>query len=213
MANEEDEFTRIDLQGDIVQRRLVRLRLVDLRHMIESDDGRAHGLGLLRVFDRQRRKRGRQIGTNSRLGRNMAAAASTAGRRLIRCGERASCLGAHSAVCRGGIRGSSDAGTRMGGMAAHRRRHPRRCPRFEGIATSRVIGVRHRVLRSNNGYWTQPAYSTKTRKSPLASLRNKHCTEQSLKSSVCAQGKNGSQNASRSPRHPEGLPGTVCVQT
>lgn len=65
----------------------------------------------------------------------------------------------------------------MGGMAAHRRRHPRRSPRFEGIATSRVIGVRHRVLRSNNGYWTQSAYSTKIRKSLLASLRNKHCTE------------------------------------
>ena len=53
MANEEDELARIDLQGDIVQRRLVRLRLVDLRHMIEGDDRRTHGLGLLRVFKRK----------------------------------------------------------------------------------------------------------------------------------------------------------------
>ena len=66
----------------------------------------------------------------------------------------------------------------MGGMAALQRwRHRDAAPASRGIATSRVIGVRHRVLRSNNGYWTQPAYSTKTRKSLLASLRNKHCTE------------------------------------
>ena len=177
MANEEDELARIDLQGDVVQRRLVRLRLVDLRHMIEGDDRRTHGLGLLRVFKRKRRKRRRQVGTNGRLGGSMVTAASVAGCKFVHCGERASCLGAHSAVCRGGARGLSDVGACMGGMAAHRRRHPRRSPRFEGIATSRVIGVRHRVLRSNNGYWTQPAYSTKTRKSLLASLRNKHCTE------------------------------------
>ena len=61
MTDQKHEFARVDLQRDIMQRRLVRLRGIHLGHVIERDDRRSDGL-LLHLFDRNRRKGRGKIG-------------------------------------------------------------------------------------------------------------------------------------------------------
>ena len=74
MAHEEDELARVDLQGYIVKRRLVRLSRVHLRHMVERDDRRACLLG--NVIDFQHRQRRRKLRRGLPRGRRVGAAAS-----------------------------------------------------------------------------------------------------------------------------------------
>ena len=73
MADQEHEFASEDLQGDVVEGRLVRLSRVHLGHMIERDDGRTR---LLRgIFDLKRRKRRGQLRCHLSRRRSMGACA------------------------------------------------------------------------------------------------------------------------------------------
>ena len=81
MAHEEDELARVDLQGYVVERRLVGLRGVDFRHVVEGDDRRARLLG--NVVDLQDGQRRRELRCRlaRRRRRRMGAAAPGLARR------------------------------------------------------------------------------------------------------------------------------------
>lgn len=55
MADEEDELARVNLQGDVGKCRLVRLRRIDLRDVVEGDDGRRRLLRCVRDIEHGKR--------------------------------------------------------------------------------------------------------------------------------------------------------------
>ena len=77
MTHEEQELARVDLKRDVGQRRLVRLRRVDLGHVVERDDGSAHLLGnVVHLDDGQRlRQLRRQLRSAAGMGAALRRAA------------------------------------------------------------------------------------------------------------------------------------------
>ena len=65
MTYQKDEFSRVNLQGDIMQGGLVGLRGIHLGHVVERDDRSPHGL-LLHILHGKRWQRGGQVGQNAR---------------------------------------------------------------------------------------------------------------------------------------------------
>ena len=61
MTYQKDEFSRIDLQGNVMQGGLVGLCGVHFGHMVECDNGSSHGL-LLHIFHGKRGQRSGQVG-------------------------------------------------------------------------------------------------------------------------------------------------------
>ena len=142
MTDQKHEFARVDLQRDIMQRRLVRLRGIHLGHVIERDDRRSDGL-LLHLFDRNRRKGRGKIGEDPRLGGALRLGA-VRGSLLLRDGMHgARRLRATLCALGGGHGGRPRSIVSGGRMAALGRKRRRIGADVFESKTLRIVGVRH----------------------------------------------------------------------